>query len=192
MSYLFHTTCQDSDAVGEYGDDINEMIQSSHMIEIANGDFLKLAERLGIDDPVSHFGYDSKKSFNEDWGVSCHKSHFQGIEAFYVRHSGIEHIFVQLERINELLRGEEAEARRDAIEALDERLDEYEPWQNAESPKEQYQSLTQFVKDNLNEFKTNNILLASLFAYGHDYGNVVRRVDNENFFSKSTDNEITP
>lgn len=191
--YSFYTTCEDSYSVGDHGEDINEMTATPNMIEIDNSDFInKIAKNGGFKEAVLDvFPHLSEDQFIEDFALSCHKSHFQGQDCYYVRFSAIEHIFVNNELMSNLLRGEEAQERRDVIEALENSLDEYEQWNNSKTKKEEYDALLSFTKDNLSTFESNNIHLGSLFAYGHNHGKIVSMIDNELFLSKTDDNELS-
>ncbi|MFT6903910.1 MAG: hypothetical protein ACJAS1_000555 [Oleiphilaceae bacterium] len=180
MNYVFHTTCVDSYSVGERGEDIDEMVDSHHATEIDNKEFISVvADEAGIKQNILDMFEVSEKQFVNDWALSCHRSHFQGLDCLYVQHSRIEHIFVRQDLMPKIVTGIEGQQRRAAVEELDEMLDEYDPWGDAKEPEQQYIALTKFVEENKDAFSSNNILLASLFAYGNDYGDVVRRVDKE-------------
>ena len=168
------------------------MTQSHHMVDIHNDDFISIiADKSGIkEDLLDRFRL-SEAEFAEDWGISCHKSHFQGLECLYVRHSGIEHIYVREDMYSSILRGDEAEERRKAIEELDEHLDEYDEWQEAKETKQQYQALARFVHENKKEFESNHILLASLFAYGNPYVDIVKAIDKSILLDYDNTSEAT-
>lgn len=191
MKFAFHTACTNPDAVGEYGEDISEMTQSPHCVDISSDNFIrKIAPKFKFDGEVLDIlGFESKKDFASDWGVSCHKSHFQGVDCYYVRFSGIEHIFVDEERRREMKYGEDGDNRRKIISDLEELLDEYTPWIDAKSDKEKFKALNQFTKDNLSTFTENNILLASLFAYSNPYESIVKKIDKDLFFNADKNNE---
>ena len=195
MNYVFHTTCEDSYCVGDHGEDINEMTSSPHMVDIDSESFInQLAKTVGIQDQLlDMFNLDNTEEFASDWGISVHKSHFQGLDSLYVRHSGIEHIFVREDQTSSILRGEEAESRRDTIDALDTLLEDDDSWDKvykSESPKDKYTALSKFVADNESTFKDNHILLASLFAYGHNYGDIVKKVDHNQLMDQSPETNL--
>lgn len=180
MTYQFLTTCEDSGIVGSYGEDITEMTASCHAMDIDSESFMKLADKLDIKEHVlDTMNFSSEKDFINDWGVECNKSKFQGLDCLFIKFSHIEHIFIKSSEASKVLSGDEAEERRDIIEALDEELDKFDAWQKSSNPKEKFKALSEFVKDNINVFKDNNILLASLFAYGHNYGPIIKKVDDE-------------
>lgn len=191
MQFAFHTTCRNSNAVGGYGEDINEMTQSHHCTDISSDNFIrKIAPKFKFDGEVLDIlGFESKKDFASDWGVRCHKSHFQGVDCYYVRFSGIEHIFVDAERIQEMKYGEDGDNRRKVISDLEELLDEFKPWIDAKSDKEKFKALHQFTMDHLKTFTENNILLASLFAYSNPYVSIVKKIDKELIFNAVNNNE---
>jgi hypothetical protein len=177
--YLFYTDCTNSDAVGPYGECINEMVQSPHCEDIDSHDFLfDIAQQYHFQDGLAQmFGHASLEEMANDFALSCHRSLFQGHPCFYVRFSGIEHIFVDERSLRQLVTGDELQARIAAIEGLDEALDDDDPWDQAATPDELAQALTNFVERHYPTFVQHNILLASLFAYHNPYQDLVRTLD---------------
>lgn len=191
MKYTFITTCQDTSTCGDYGEAINEMVQSPHQLDIDSKNFLKIAKSGGIHDEILEmFDKDSEDKFTKDWGIECNKSHFQGIDCLYVRASGIEHIFVDSSRYNEIKHSDSFVDRLKILEALDEKLDQDEKWNKASNPKEEFDALSDFVAKNIDEMNDNNILLASLFAYGHSYIDMVKKIDKTYFLSSENSSDF--
>jgi len=121
--YSFLTSCVNV----SNGDDINDM--SSIAVDIPAEEFLKLAEDFGFKDSLlEDLGYnswanDADKSaedlFCNDFGINTCESRFQGISTLYVRHSGIEHIYIPNTEFKKYLHEEEdSVARKDIIESL--------------------------------------------------------------------------
>lgn len=195
MKYVFHTTCQSTSLCGEHGEAITEMTQSPHNVDIDSDVFLRVfAEKSGIkDELLEAFGKSSDKEFSEDWGISCHKSYFQGVECLYVRFSGIEHIYVDSERVNQLpVTAEEVDQRFEKISELEEMLDEVPAWLNAETQAEHFHALKAFAQEHAAEFEEHNILLGSLFAYQNPYQDIARKIDQSVFSIDSTPTGIEP
>lgn len=80
MKYQLYKTCENSDMVGSYREDIHEMKRSLHVKDIGSKAFVeKFAKYDWFDDYlVSWFG--NKERFYSCRGLSCHKSCFQGID----------------------------------------------------------------------------------------------------------------
>ncbi|MFS1426965.1 hypothetical protein LMH73_007285, partial [Vibrio splendidus] len=122
--YSFVTSC-----VGADGDDINEMKDMPSAQDIDCETFFKTIGKGISDEVVSMFELESIDEFINDWYTYANVGYYQGLPCVFLQHSGIEHVFVQSEHISKLKHGSEIEDRRDAIEALDEKLDDYEAWQ---------------------------------------------------------------
>lgn len=182
MSFVFYTTCVDVDSVGSYGECINEMTQSPHAVSLDSNDFCVIAEEKGfLEAVIQVLVMKDKEQFVRDFGVECYHSHFQGIECYYVRFSGIEHVFVDASRLSELRIGQELIDRCELIEELAEKLDGLDDWSKAEGVEQEKLALFTFIESNEDVMRKNNILTASLFDYGHDYGDIVKYVDAQVF-----------
>lgn len=182
MRFQFHTNCTDSNAVGDHGEDIHEMRNNPHNIELSSRNFIsRIAKKIGIDQElISLSGCNSKNEFANDWGIKCHASYFQGCECFYMIHSGIEHIFIKEDDADKMRYGEDGKLRRLVIEMLEESFEKYKAPEPAGAPREVHRMLTTFVNDHLDEFRDNNILLGSLFTYRHEFDEkIIKRIDRE-------------
>ncbi len=159
-NFGFITTCENSSLVGESGEDITEMMQMPFLKDVTfgvlNKDFVSEIQEM--------FGYETKKALKEDWGVSCHSGYFHGSPVFIVRHSGIEHIF-DINSENNQLSYDAAEERRNALEKLEEKLDEDPAYMEAKSGKEVFKALSEFYKENKEEMMKHRIMISSFFAY---------------------------
>lgn len=189
MSYQFYTTCEDSYAVGEYGEDITEMVESAHRVDIDSDDFInKIAEKYNFKSHVLEImNFENEDEFSSDWNIDCNKSYFQGHECFYVKFSGIEHIFLNQSSFSKVLNGEDAENRRKVIEEIEEVLDSDSDWINAKDTKKQFKALKKFTEENLDKFKQNNILLSSIFSYHNNFKSIIKKIDEELIINPSKD-----
>jgi hypothetical protein len=165
--YSFLTSCVSV----PNGDDINEMANIA--VDIEPEDFLKLAEDLDFKETMlEELGYNKWASGNEttpeelfinDFGISLCESRFQGIPALYVRHSGIENIYIPNTEFNKYLpTEEESEERYDVIDKLSE---DYENIFHYGLKNENFvEDINNFIKDNKETLNKYNIPLTSLSA----------------------------
>ncbi len=88
-SYFYHTNCTVAQA-----DDINEMTEQA--VEIDYEDF---EENCSIPWDVEPFSYhvDGAPSLKDDWAVHFYKSKFMNNDCFYMKHSMIEYVFIEME-----------------------------------------------------------------------------------------------
>jgi len=189
--YSIYTTCVDSSVVGEYGEDINEMKDSHHLKDIDSKNFLLFADKKGFKENVLNDFSMSSEEFINDFGISCHSSHFRGVECLYVYFSGIENVYIPNDQFASMGDSEQAESRREMIETLTDLVDDSELYEHKGDMKKSYNILNDFVDQYRNLFKENNILLASLFAYGNEYGDIVRKIDNDEFLGYNNDNRLS-
>lgn len=180
--HSFFTTCTDSYAVGSYGEAITEMTQSSHMEELDNSTFFQTSVHAGFQDYLLDLT-GSKKDFIHDWSISCHRSLFQGVPCFYLRHSGIEHIFVQQSMMTHLRTGDELLERIDHIDALHDAIFEDPAFDTANTDAEVKLALVSFLHQNYSTMSAYRIPMASLFAYATPYADIAAAVDREYLFS---------
>lgn len=163
--YSFLTSCVNA----SNGDDINEMAAISS--DIDSVEFIKLAENLGFKElMLEDLGYNewsknedksAEDLFLNDWGINLSESRFQGIPALYVRHSGIEHIYVPNSEMNKYLyTEEESEERRDLIEELSEKYEDlfYDGFKNKNLEKD----VDLFIDENKQKLVDFNIPLTTL------------------------------
>lgn len=193
-SFRFLTTCEDSHTVGEYGEDIDEMASDVHCVDIDSEDFLsKYRDQLNVSELLSTLNQETEKSFVDDWGLSCHKSRFQGLDCLFVRFSKIEHIFIQSADFGKVLNGEDAQARRDIISDLEDSLDDRADWQDAKDKASCLKALSAFVKENEGVMRENRITLASLFTHHTPELEFVKIVDQSFFpYQEEPGLECTP
>ena len=163
--YSFLTSCVNA----SNGDDINEMASLAHDVE--PNEFIQLANELGFKESMlEDLGYNKwsqnedktpEELFLNDWGINVCESRFQGIPTLYVRHSGIEHIYVPNRDMNKYLSTEEeSEERRDLIDEISEEYEDlfYDGLKN-ENIENDIESFILKNKEKLIEF---NIPLTSL------------------------------
>lgn len=190
-TYQFYTDCTNSDAVGPYGECINEMVQSPHCEELDSHDFmLNIAQQHHFQEGLAElFNHDSLTDAADDFALSCYRSRFQGQPCYYVKFSGIEHIFIDERSLRNLVTGDELHARLAAISGLDEALDYDDPWQDADSHEEITEALTRFVERHYPTFVQHHILLGSLFAYHNKFQPIVRTLDQDLFIQPAGVNQ---
>ncbi|MBC5851130.1 hypothetical protein [Vibrio metschnikovii] len=172
--FTYVTSC-----VGADGDDINEMKDAPLSIEIDKSDFFRTIGSGIKDQIVDIFELNNIQEFIDDWHTSSYTSCYQGIPCLFVQHSGIEHFFVDSNRVRELRHGEEIEERRDAISDIEDLLDEYQSWQDAQGKTEWFKALSCFVKENKAQFDAHNILLSSIYTSGYPYSEVIAEIDKK-------------
>ena len=93
------------------------MTASPHNKDLDKGVFIHDVAKEGdlSAEIIGYFGYADEAAFIDDWGTTCHQSYFQGVDCLYVYNSGIEYIYVDALRVNELCHGEALIARRDIV-----------------------------------------------------------------------------
>lgn len=184
VKYVFYTTCVDSDAVGPYGECINEMTQPPHAEDIDTETFAKdIAREHGFAEGLAEmFNHQSIRELVDDFALSCYRSRFQGAPCYYVKHSGIEHIFIPKDQLSSMVTGDDLMARQDVIDRLDDALDKFEPWLSSSTAEQQRAALSDFIQAHYDDFLQSRILLSSLFAYKTPYESIVRELDESHFF----------
>lgn len=173
MSYSFITSCVDA-----FGDDISEMTSISE--DISADKFLKIAREGGfLDDILSGFGYQemgqslnktARSAFKDDWSISYSISYYQGYPCVYMRHSAIEHIWIDNAQKYERLSEDESNERQRIISCLTDDIDESEATDRNKSEKERNKALVSFISNNLDKMKEYRIPASSLFTYNHGFG----------------------
>ncbi len=163
--YSFLTTCVSV----PNGDDINYMAEMAD--DIDPEDFLKLAEEydfkewilenLGYNDWSTKVEDSPEKLLLNDFGVSFSVSRFQGIPALYVRHSGIENIFIPNSSFNSYLPTcEESEERNDLMDDLSDKYEDL--FHDGTSNVNYKKDMESFISDNLNVLEDNNLSLVTM------------------------------
>lgn len=173
MGYSFITSCVDAS-----GDDISEMTSISE--DISADKFLKIAREGGfLDDILAGFGYQdmgeslnktARAAFKDDWSVSYSTSYYQGYPCVYMRHSAIEHIWIDDAQKYHPLSEEERDARQSMICELTDSIDETDATAKDKSEKERNKALISFLSNNLEKMKEYRIPANSLFTYNHGFG----------------------
>ena len=184
--YSFLTSCVSV----PNGDDINEMANIA--TDIDANDFLVLAEEHGFKDSMlEDLGYvkwasDNKETpeelFINDFGINLCESRFQGIPTLYVRHSGIENIYIPNTEFNKALNDEEESIER--TDVIDDISDKYEDlFYNGMNNKNLTNELNEFVEKNQDILEKFNIPLTSLSAafgkYDPEFLSVLRNKEQE-------------
>lgn len=187
-TYQFYTDCTNSDAVGSYGECINEMVQSPHCEELDSHDFmLNIAQQHHFQEGLAElFNHTSLTDAADDFALSCYRSRFQGQPCYYVKFSGIEHIFVDERSLRHLVSGDELRDRLSAMDAVGNALDDDDAWNRATTPEAQIQALTDFVEQRYPTFVQHHILLGSLFAYSNPFQEMVRTLDQRLLIQPAT------
>lgn len=184
MSYSFITSCVDA-----FGDDISEMTAISE--DISADKFLKIAREGGfLDDILTGFGYQemgealkktARSAFKDDWSVSYSTSYYQGYPCVYMRHSAIEHIWIDNAQKYLSLSEDEHDARQSMICELTNDIDEADATAKDKSEKERNKALVSFLSNNLDKMKEYRIPASSLFTYNHGFGDkfssILRKYD---------------
>lgn len=173
MGHSFITSCVDA-----FGDDISEMTAISKDISVDK--FLKIAREGGfLDDILMGFGYQdmgealnktARAAFKDDWSVSYSTSYYQGYPCVYMRHSAIEHVWIDNAQKFHPLSEEERDARQSMISDLTDDIDETDATAKDKSEKERNKSLISFLSENLEKMKEHRIPANSLFTYNHGFG----------------------
>jgi hypothetical protein len=184
--YSFLTSCV---SVAN-GDDINEMaaiatdINAEEFLEIANDYGFKeiMLEDLGYNDWADKVVGEAENLFINDFGINMAESRFQGIPALYVRHSGIEHIYIPNNEFNKYRSDEESsDERRDFIDDISDKYDDL--FHNGLKNKNLFNDLNAFINDNkeqLIEFNTPLTTLAyELSNYDEKFISILREKEQE-------------
>lgn len=87
--FTFETDCVSSD-----GESIRAMVDAPEQRQITIGTF---ARHVDIREAGRMLGYDRNLPLRRDWHVSYHRSIYRGRRCYYLRWSGIEHIFTRAE-----------------------------------------------------------------------------------------------
>ncbi len=185
----FITNCENVNLVGEYGEDISEMMQMPFLKDVTFG----VISKEFLSEIQEMLGYETKKSLKEDWAVSCHSGYFHGAPVFIVNHSRIEYVF-DISGDFERLNYDQAEERRNVIEKLADKLDENPEYDSAKTEKEVFKALSNFYRDNKEEMLKHRVMIASFFAYnagllscGTKLSDVAKKVDKKFYL-----NDINP
>lgn len=123
--YHFVTSC-----VSALGEDIIEMVDIAGMGENVESvvDFNDMKKILG--DRLTEFaemvGCDLEFLEN-DYHVNYEQSHYQGLPCYYIKHSGIEHVYVHSDYMSDILDSDNARARHDMADSFEESIDK--PWE---------------------------------------------------------------
>ncbi len=173
MGHSFITSCVDA-----LGDDISEMTSISEDISVDK--FLKIAREGGfLDNILIGFGYQemgealnktARAAFKDDWAVSYSTSYYQGYPCVYMRHSAIEHIWIDNSQKYEGLSEDESSERHRIISCLTDDIDESDVTDKNKPEKERNKALVSFLSDNLEKMKEHRIPANSLFTYNHGFG----------------------
>ena len=85
--YVFATTCVDAD-----GDDIQEMARVATQISIHT-----FAKHVPLQEVRNMLGYERRRqpTLAQDWAIGWYRSVYRGCPCYYVRWSGIEHIWIR-------------------------------------------------------------------------------------------------
>lgn len=175
--HRFVTSC-----VSALGEDITEMCAVALNKEISNGHFIKtIATKNGIKDEVLRMlGYDTMAFFANDWAMSCHKSFYQGIPCYYVRHSAIEYVFVDKHDYDKVEFDHDVSVKRhDAISDLEDLLAEHMSNANIDTPSEMYKAMKAFYLTNKEVLVNGRILMSSLTAYATPYRETAALIDKK-------------
>jgi hypothetical protein len=123
--YVFHTSC-----VNSTSEAITDMVDIAE--DLTERQFLIMAAKHGFKgDVLSNLGYTAWSQscdrtagalFEDDWGISCHRSYYLGVPCLYVCHSGIEYIWISQELTPE---DSSSKARENVIDELEDRFDDF-------------------------------------------------------------------
>ncbi len=203
MSFTLVTTCQSA-----YEYDIHELQDNSEDINLQDllifaknqGFKESLLEDLNINEFAKKIDKDPDSAFIEDPAIDAAVSLYQGIPCFYVRHSGIEHIYLHSSLSSKVIDHDESEKRIDLIDDLEGLLADQLDWLEAKTPLEHKKALINFFSDNKALLIENNIPLQSLV--GHKERKYAQELDMKRFQSEfktvrtlmkkySTDSELS-
>lgn len=178
MTHRFVTSC--IDAVGE---DINEMKDILIKKDLSTGHFInKIAPRLGIDkDLIEMLGFETKKSFADDWALRCASSYYQGIPCYYVQWSAIEYVFVDESDYSEILDADQASARQNKIADLTEAVEDVLFDKKPSNDKAYFTIASEFETANREALKQFRIPLSALAQYRCSHAKAFALFDKKNF-----------
>lgn len=184
MAHRFVTSC-----IGAVGEDINEMVDLPLKKEISNRHFIeKIAPKLGIDKQILEMlDFETKKSFADDWALSCATSYYQGIPCVYVQHSRIEHIFVDSYDFERVLDAEQATARQHKLSELQEAVEDLIADRKPANDKAFYALAAEFEHANREALKEFSIPMSSFAQYRCNHSKAFALFDRKNYGSEIQD-----
>lgn len=142
----------------------------------------KIATRLEIDKQIlDMLGFETKKSFANDYVVSCASSYYQGIPCYFVKWSGIEHVFVDDKDFCLVLRDGMDKERQAKISELSDLVDDLIFDRKPTSDKAYYSLAAEFEKahrETLNEYR---IPLSAFAQYRCEHSKAFALFDRKNF-----------
>lgn len=178
MTHVFVTSC-----IHAVGEDINEMKDIPLQRDLSCRHFIeKIAPKIGIDREVlDMLGFETKKSFSEDWALRCASSYYQGIPCYYIQWSAIEYVYVDKDDFDSVLRGDKAHARQAKISELSDVLHDLIHERKPANDKAFFELAVEFERANRDALQEFRIPLSAFAQYRCDHSKAFALFDKKNF-----------